>query len=326
MTKRIGFVIEQALGHVAYGMGLREVLGKRSDLECVWLDVPFGPGGFGRIPLVGRNWTLRGSLRARSALTRASQQGTLDALLIHTQTIGLFSAKHMARVPTLLSLDATPRNYDELAGPYGDRVHPGPVEDAKLWAHRSVMRHVRHFTAWSHWAKASLVRDYGVASDSITVIHPGAVLSKFPAPETRPPRQTGPLRVLFVGGDFARKGGTLLLDAWRSELKGSVELHLVTTADITPEPGLHVHHGVTPYSDELLRIYASVDVFVLPTRATGTSRNSGMALRRSHTWNPSSSGMRTSSRTRSGGFSRAERRAAMPSATSTTSRPLLRSL
>ena len=267
MKKRIGFVIEQALGHVAYGMGLREVLGKRSDLECVWLDVPFAPGGFGRIPLVGRNWTLRGSLRARNAVTRASQQGTLDALLIHTQTIGLFSAKHMARVPTLLSLDATPKNYDELAGPYGDRVHPGPVEDAKLWAHRSVMRHVRHFTTWSQWAKASLVRDYGVTPNAVTVIHPGAVLAKFGDPETREPRRSGPLRVLFVGGDFTRKGGKLLLDAWRSELKGSVELHLVTAAEIPSEPGVHVHRGVMPYSEELLRLYASSDVFVLPTRA-----------------------------------------------------------
>lgn len=266
MKKRIGFVMEQALGHVAYGIGLREVLEKRSDLECVWLNVPFGPGGFGRIPLVGRNWTLRGSLRARNAVTRASQEGALDALLIHTQTIGLFSAKHMARVPTLLSLDATPRNYDELANTYGDRVHPGPVEDAKLWAHRSVMRYVRRFTTWSQWAKTSLVRDYGVQAESVTVIHPGAVLSKFGTPGSRPPRQPGPLRVLFVGGDFPRKGGDLLLDVWRKELKDSVELHLVTGANIEPEPGVHVYKGVAPYSEELLRIYASCDVFVLPTR------------------------------------------------------------
>ena len=57
MKTRVGFVIEQALGHVAYGMGLKQVLAKRDDIECVWLDIPFAEDGFGRIPRAGRNWS-----------------------------------------------------------------------------------------------------------------------------------------------------------------------------------------------------------------------------------------------------------------------------
>lgn len=267
MKKRVGFVLEQALGHVAYGMGLREALSARADLECVWMEVPFGVGRFGRIPLLGRNWTLRGSMRARHAIARVHQQQALDGLVIHTQTVGVFSAGHMARIPTLLSLDATPANYDELATVYGDRVHPGPVEAVKRSIHRSVMRHARGFTTWSEWAKSSLVRDYGVASETITVIHPGTVISKFPNPESRAERRPGPLRVLFVGGDFVRKGGDLLIDVWRQSLREEVELHLVTGAAIESERNLRVYRGVKPYSPELLALYADVDVFVLPTRA-----------------------------------------------------------
>jgi glycosyltransferase involved in cell wall biosynthesis len=263
---RVGFLMEQALGHVAYGLGLREALARRTDLECVWLDIPFGPGRFGKLPLVGRNWTLRGSLRARRAGERASRGQPFDALFIHTQTIALFSASRMASVPTLLSLDATPLNYDELSHAYRDPIHAAPIERAKLWAHRTVMRNARRFTCWSEWAKASLVRDYEVAGEKVTVIHPGTVVSKFPDPSARARREGGPLRVLFVGGDFERKGGDLLLDVWRRELRDTVELHLVTSKTFPAEPNLFTYQGVKPYSPELLQLYAQSDVFVLPTR------------------------------------------------------------
>jgi glycosyltransferase involved in cell wall biosynthesis len=266
MKPRIGFAIEQALGHVAYGLGLRRALERRTDLECVWIDVPFDESGFGRIPFVGRNWTVRGSTRAGLALAREHKARPFDALFLHTQTIALFSAGHMSRIPTLLSLDATPKNYDSVAPAYRDRVHAPWLERAKLSAHRAVMRRARAFTTWSQWAKDSLVRDYGVDGADVTVIHPGTVLAAFGEPARRAPRPSGPLRVLFVGGDFVRKGGDLLMDVARSFPNGSLELHLVTGADVAPERDVHVHRGLKPYAPELMRLFTESDVFVLPTR------------------------------------------------------------
>jgi glycosyltransferase involved in cell wall biosynthesis len=266
MKRRVGFVIEQALGHVAYGMGLRQALAGRDDIDSVWIDIPYAPDGFGRLPVVGRNWTLRGSLRAARAIEAAHKQRRFDALFLHTQTISIFSARHMRRIPTLLSLDATPINYDELNSSYGDKVDAALIERAKLWAHRTVMRSVRKFTAWSQWAKNSLVKDYGADPDQVTVIHPGTVLTNFPDPKSRGPRRPGPLRILFVGGDFVRKGGDLLLEVCTTKLKGKVELHLVTAADVPQRDGVFVYRGVKPHSPVLLERYADADVFALPTR------------------------------------------------------------
>lgn len=266
MKPRIGFVIEQALGHVAYGLGLRQALARREDMQSIWLDIPFDEGSLGSVPVIGKNWTVRGSLRARRAIAEAGRAQPFDALFIHTQTIGLFSAAHMVRTPTLLSLDATPLNYDELAGSYGDKVHGPLLEGAKLYAHRAVMRRASHFTTWSEWAKASLVRDYLVEPEKITVIHPGTVLGNFPEPSSRPARRDGPLRILFVGANFVRKGGDLLLDVFRRHLRGRAELHLVTAGEVPSEPGVHVYRGLKPHSRELLQRYAEADVFVLPTR------------------------------------------------------------
>jgi glycosyltransferase involved in cell wall biosynthesis len=225
-------------------------------------------GEFGKLPLVGKNWTVRGSYRARRAISEAHRRRPFDVLFVHTQTIGLFAGDYMARIPTLLSLDATPLNYDELASWYGDKVHHSAIERAKLLAHRAVMRRAKAFTVWSEWAKGSLVRDYGVNAHAITVLHPGTNLSNFPDPSSRGPRRNGPLRILFVGGDFPRKGGDLLLDTYRTHLAQTAELHLVTSeaAQVTPGGGVHVYTGVKPHSDTLLKLYADADVFVLPTR------------------------------------------------------------
>jgi hypothetical protein len=264
---RIGFVLEQALGHVAYGMALKKALSTRTDFEPVWLDVPFGMEGIGRVPVLGRNWTLRGSFRARQLVRNELGRGPLDALFVNTQTVGLFLGDIASKIPTMLSLDATPKNYDELAEWYGDSVQAAPVERVKLSIHRKVMTNMSWFTTWSEWAKTSLARDYGVDAQKVTVLPPGTTLSNYPEPGRKSFwNKDRPLRILFVGGDFRRKGGDLLLRVQEESFPQAIELHLVTAAEVPPRPGVFVYHGVKPHSPELLRLYRESDVFVLPTR------------------------------------------------------------
>jgi glycosyltransferase involved in cell wall biosynthesis len=75
------------------------------------------------------------------------------------------------------------------------------------------------------------------------------------------------MRILFVGGDFERKGGDLLLDVFRKYLRATCELHLVTNADVPSRDGVWSYRGVKPHSRELLALYADADVFAFPTRA-----------------------------------------------------------
>ena len=264
---RIGFVLEQALGHVAYGMSLRRSLASRDDIDCEWIDVTFGDGGFKNLPVLGRSYWLRGNLRARRAIARAHRRAPLDALFVHTAMIGVLAADYVARIPTMLSFDATPINYDELASWYGHEVQTGPLERAKLAVHRAVMGRARWSTTWSQWAKDSLVKDYGVPAETVTVIHPGTTFEHFPDPSKRQERRPGPVRILFVGGDFERKGGDSLVEVFRKHLKDSCELHLVTSAGVTGGDGVSVYSGLKPHSPQLLKLYAEADVFAFPTRA-----------------------------------------------------------
>jgi glycosyltransferase involved in cell wall biosynthesis len=74
-------------------------------------------------------------------------------------------------------------------------------------------------------------------------------------------------RILFVGGDFERKGGALLLEVFRQRLRGRAELILVTRDEVRTEPGVTVHHNVRANSPELRELYGTSDLFVLPTLA-----------------------------------------------------------
>ena len=77
------------------------------------------------------------------------------------------------------------------------------------------------------------------------MIPPGIDLSRWPMLERR--RVPGePVRLLFVGGDFARKGGDLLLEVFEQQFAGMCELHLVTRSEIRPRPGVRIYNDLSP--------------------------------------------------------------------------------
>jgi glycosyltransferase involved in cell wall biosynthesis len=130
-----------------------------------------------------------------------------------------------------------------------------------------VFREAAALVAWSGWSASSLVHDYGADPARITVAHPGAGPAFF-AIQRRPAGRKP--TVLFVGGDFERKGGPVLLEAFR-RLRRVADLLLVTTAEVPAGCGAEVIAGATPGSAALLAAYARSDIFCLPTLGDCTS-------------------------------------------------------
>jgi glycosyltransferase involved in cell wall biosynthesis len=274
---RVAFVMEQTLGHVTHAKNLHAMLAERPDVAPEWLPIPFGVDGLARLlPYYRGNWSVRASWRAKRALDRALARGPLDALVFHTQCTALFSVDRMRRIPTLISLDATPVNFDDVTrvGGYDHKIAgQGFLDRQKYLMNRRAFQAASVLVPWSAWARKSLIGDYGVNPDRIRVLAPGAAPAFFDlgrralelhstTAATDPVR---PVRLLFVGGDWGRKGGPQLLEALAGLPAGSWTLDVVTREPVQPMAGVTVHHGVTSNSPKLLSLFAEADLFVLPS-------------------------------------------------------------
>jgi len=173
----------------------------------------------------------------------------------------------VSSIPTVVSLDATPTQYDELGEHYAHDVGPAPVERIKTWLNTRCFRRAAALVTWAAWTKRSLVDDYGIEADKITVIPPGVDAERWAAPEDLV-RADDVVRILFVGGDLRRKGGHHLIEAFadlRRRYGDGVELHLVTTSPVEPGAATAVHDSMTPNSPELIALYHRCHIFCLPT-------------------------------------------------------------
>jgi hypothetical protein len=110
MAYRIGFVMEQTLGHVTHTQNFRHWVELDAEVVPTWIPVSFSaPDHWNKAPLVRDNWTLRASLRARAQVQAVLRSERLDGLFFHTQVTALFAQRLMDRIPTVVSMDAQPR-------------------------------------------------------------------------------------------------------------------------------------------------------------------------------------------------------------------------
>ncbi|HEV2237321.1 MAG TPA: glycosyltransferase family 4 protein [Ktedonobacterales bacterium] len=266
---RFGFIMEQNLGHRTHYRNLVRFVREDATVTPTWMPIGFDTKGLGaRLPGLRNNWSARASLLAWEAVRRELPRGPLDALFYHTQVTSLLAPLH-SRVPTVISLDATPINYDTVGKYYG-HASGGRLERLKFLVNRRAFRAAAALVTWCAWARDSLVRDYGMPASKITVIPPGVDLTHWPRHDASRRAQGDdgrPVKLLFVGGEFTRKGGELLLQCFRAGLDERAELHVVTQAPVAPAPNIFVYHNLTPNSDTLLRLYAESDIFVFPSLA-----------------------------------------------------------
>jgi glycosyltransferase involved in cell wall biosynthesis len=182
-----------------------------------------------------------------------------DVLFMHTQTLSLFLGPVMGRVPSVISVDGTPINIDE-AYPLHHK-QGRQVEGVKRRLVGSSFRRATYTMPWSRWCARSLVDDYRVAPRRAPIVRPGTDVEKW---EVGPRRDGGPLRVLFVGGEFARKGGPDLLAAL-AVLEADWECDIVTKSEVPGSERVRVHRDLDQDDPRLAALFGAADVFVLPT-------------------------------------------------------------
>ena len=256
----VAFVMEQHLGHQTYGDNLRRALAARDDIVVHWVPVAYAP--------TARRWerlpseSLRGTLRGRAEVAAGLAARPADARVYNTQVPAVIGPRRARVAPYVLCTDVTPVQYDAMAEGYQHAAdRPGPLKWLKHRWNERVFRGAAAHAPWSSWAAESLVVDYGVDRSSIHVIPPGIDTTAWQPASP----DDGTVRLLFVGGDFRRKGGELLLRAFGRLPAGAAELHLVTRSTVERQPGVTVHDGFAPNDPGLVELYRRSDVFVLPS-------------------------------------------------------------
>ncbi len=277
------------LGHRSVGRVIGDALAQRPDVTTVRIDLAEGLTATDRVirrlmcwggsaatdrfaALTLARWRREmhtGLLAARRIRSAERRHGAPDVLHLHTQATAFGSIERMRRTPSIVSLDITQR----LASL---EVAPGMLRRqyaACAARDRAVFRGAAAIVATSRWAADDLANGQPECTDRLHVMPYPVSGEGFDAgwidARWARAREGGPVRALFMGGDFPRKGGWALLEAWRAGAFGpAAELHVATDWPVPPPlvpPGVTVHRGVRAYTPEWLALWAAADLFVMPT-------------------------------------------------------------
>jgi alpha-maltose-1-phosphate synthase len=142
-----------------------------------------------------------------------------------------------------------------------------PHVQRELAAERHLFDRLDVIFAMSDWLRRSFIEDFGQSPQKVVTTGSGANIRTLPS--AVPQRTPSPMRILFVGFDFERKGGPFLLEAF-AELREShpdAELWIVGPEPGEPAPGVRWHGAIdrrTEKGDRLMaELHRDATAFVL---------------------------------------------------------------
>lgn len=120
-----------------------------------------------------------------------------------------------------------------------------------------------HLFPMSQLVKSSLVNDYGIAPEKITVV--GSFANRHAIYEGE--KIFGSKQILFNGSDFERKGGDLVLEAFKRIRKSLPEAKLVVIGKKLTAPEVGVSNpGKVESLEEMRQLFLETDLVLAPGR------------------------------------------------------------
>lgn len=201
---------------------------------------------------------------AKRLAVRKLRQAEYSALHFHTQVLGLASLDLMRSIPTVVTLDMTAAQASRIKAAPAWRWTYTP----NLRLEKKIYEAAASVVTFSEAVRRSVIADYNIDAAKVQVVYPGVDLTKITVSEKPSDSGSRPYQILFVGGDFERKGGHDLLAVFLEQFAEQAELHLVTQAPIAcSHPNVHIYQNIRAYTPEWLALYHQADVFVMPTYA-----------------------------------------------------------
>ena len=281
------FVVEYALGHRTHARFLEKHLAEDQRFDATVIRLP-RPGRLAdflarlqlpplhRIGADGWVWWLMQYKRAQ--LRRRWKDGghnpaSLDLMYIHTQTAAAAVLDLPPTVPAVVSIDLTWR----LAFRESRYVKQSPFFLPVYGLEKAIYDRADLVVSFSDWAAQSVIEDYKIPASKVQVVRNGVTLP--PPVDSRPAALDGGtapageppmLRLGFIGNQFQRKGGDLLLRLHQDRFADRAHLTIVTNDPPKPEKyGELVNAEVlseVPWDELMSSVLPGFDLFVFPSR------------------------------------------------------------
>ena len=177
-------------------------------------------------------------------------------------------------IPIIFNIDAT---FKQIQGyyPYFSNLAKFNIRQG-IALDKRAFQHSRHLILASDWNKNSAVNDYGIEESKISVVAFGANMDSIPESHELTPYIASEFKILFLGVEWIRKGGDIVLEAFRILRQRGVNAHLhiigcVPPHDLSGEQDITVipflNKNVAEDLKRLHKIFLESAVLFLPTRA-----------------------------------------------------------
>jgi glycosyltransferase involved in cell wall biosynthesis len=263
---RIGFALTTVLGNQTRYSIVEKYVRRHVEIEPIWAPIRhyIEPDPYRRLP--GPMKKLMIARREIQPVTKA--WNGLDAVLVHGFTAYcMLSLRRRRRGQPLLVInqDMVPFKDQRVLTDYGERARNRWMYSVRHAVQCWFYRRADLVIPWTDWARRALIADCGVSDEKIIVSHTGVDLEVWPATPRVPKRLPG---ILFVGADFERKGGPLLLEVFEQHLVGRATLDIVSrNAPHDVPQGVTVHSQLSHVDGSIQEAFARADLLALPTTA-----------------------------------------------------------
>jgi glycosyltransferase involved in cell wall biosynthesis len=277
---RILFINGLELGFGTTSRNLEALTATRPDVEAVHFSVRMPlwlraacwetPLKDGRVDLQAFRTMHAWAALLRPLLTGPLSLDRFDVVHVLTQQRALAPARLISRGPArprlVVNVDATLSGWDRT---FEVHTHATPLQ---LRLERSIYRAAVDsggaIACASRWVADSIIADSGIPQDRVFLhmpcahLPPGATPRRPDAHLDRP----GPLRMVFVGNAWVRKGGPRLLRWHQQRWADRAELH-VCSGEAPRDKSCRnvVWHGRVEHDRLICELLPTMDLFVAPT-------------------------------------------------------------
>jgi glycosyltransferase involved in cell wall biosynthesis len=227
--------------------------------EVGWFDLEDFGGWEGQMPLARRQKWLRTALEGRRAAKAAYAQGHREMLVATLQYAPLFPLYKDVRY--FIYGDVTPKQYDAL---YCDEFDDRYRKRYMRAKYQRLASAGHHMLCMSPWFMDGLIESYGVKQGQATLLRPPIDVDTW---QPQPRKDPKLLNILFIGGDFYRKGGDMLLAMAQDPRFASCRWHFMTQHEAQNTDKCFFYNGMKADTPEMRSLVQSCDLMVLPTKA-----------------------------------------------------------